>query len=127
MLLSAFKGAIAVAGEEMAPCVLAFVSRAVRLMLHPENKPMHPIVSKVRREEQVHLPTLALVGVLRLVRRSQPFTFICATQFILHRPVFDINEIPLFYALFNSGSDQYKTERAWYDWDATVYCAWSSA
>lgn len=47
VFLSAFRGAIPSTTATIAPCVLAFVGRGVRLMLHPENKPMHPIVSKV--------------------------------------------------------------------------------
>ncbi|GAQ89059.1 hypothetical protein KFL_004830100 [Klebsormidium nitens] len=34
-------------------------------------------------------------------------------KFLLKRPALDLEDIPLFYSLFNSGSPSYRTERVW--------------
>ncbi|KAK9722923.1 hypothetical protein K7432_002308 [Basidiobolus ranarum] len=53
--------------------------------------------------------TQALAALLK----PDHFMYPLINGFLLQRPIFDLNDIPLFYNLFNSSADQYKKERLW--------------
>lgn len=63
----------------ISPLLCAFIAKAVRLSLHPDDAPMYTLVNK----------------------------------FILSRAAIDLDDVPLFYVLFNSSSPTYRLERFW--------------
>ncbi|KAG0230650.1 hypothetical protein BGW41_002440 [Actinomortierella wolfii] len=53
--------------------------------------------------------THAIVSVLR----PDHFMYPHVNKFCLQRPTMDLEDIPMFYSLFNSSSDNYRKERVW--------------
>lgn len=114
LVLSGLRNAIGEPRQPIPTLVALFVCRALRLALYPDRKPMYPIVNKVwvERGGGAYECTAAAVCCMFCCMFDDLFLF-SAVQFFLQRPAIDLDDVPLFYTLFNSCSAFYKLERAW--------------
>lgn len=85
-----------------------------------KQKPQYSWILKVLKNGITQLyqriPTVItyfLVKVISILFNPEHYMFISINQFFLQRPILDLDDIPMFYSLFNSSSDEYKKERLW--------------
>lgn len=74
--------------------------------------------SIVDREDNVapRIPTVITTFVahaLSTLLRPDHFMYPHVNKFCLQRPTIDMEDIPMFYSLFNSSSEQHRKERVW--------------
>ncbi|KAF8934535.1 hypothetical protein BGZ52_004134 [Haplosporangium bisporale] len=74
--------------------------------------------SIVEREDNVapRIPTVITTFVahaLSTLLRPDHFMYPHVNKFCLQRPTIDMEDIPMFYSLFNSSSEQHRKERVW--------------
>lgn len=59
------------------------------------------------------LHTLFLTEALGIALRPTHSAYTALNSFLLRRPAIDLRDVPLFYAMFGSGTTQYRGDRLW--------------